>query len=192
MKKFLLFIVLLFVSGCSGDINQSDTNLKIKSSAQGINEWKILYDSANGYIKSYSTLVNNEIAFTPYKDVNSVPNRPSPEFLFSDMRGKTLSTNIYRLLSVEGFKLSNDAEGVIIISRPTFLNEGRYILRTYVTFIGKDNKEIALLEVFNNLRKETTSEGIRYKDSGNIMDDNRFAEFCAEKISSALKKINSK
>ena len=192
MKKILLFIVLVFVSGCSGDINQTETNLKIKYPAQSISEWNILYDSANGYIKSYSTMIENEIAFTPFKDASSFSNRPSPEYLYSDSRGKALSTNIFRLLSVEGFKLSNNGEGVIIISRPTFLNEGRYIHRTYITFIGKNNEEIAVLEVFNNLQKETTPNGIRYRDSGSIMDDNRYAEYCAEKISGALKKINAK
>lgn len=192
MKKILIFIALVFVSGCSGYVNQTETNLKIKFPGQNINEWKILYDSANGYNKSYSTMIENEIAFTPFKDASSFSNRPSPEYLYSDSRGKALSNNLYRLLSLEGVKLSSDGDGMIIISRPTFLNEGRYILRTYVTFIGRDNKEIAVLEVFNNLQKETNPDGIRYKESGSIMDDTRFAEYCADKISDALKKINAK
>jgi len=192
MKKVLLFWVILLISGCSGNINQTDTNLKIKFPSQGVKSWNVLYDSVSGYNKVYGTLIVNEIDFTTFKDVNTVSERPNPEYLFSDLRGKILTGNIYRSLSVKGIKLSNDAGGVIIISRPTFLDEGRYILRTYITFFGKDNKEIAVLEVFNNLRKETTSKGIRYKDSGDLMDDSRYAEFCAEKILSALKQIIEK
>ncbi len=192
MKKSLVFLLLLLISGCSSDFNQSETNLKIKFPGQGLKDWNILYDSASFYNKSYGTMVDNEIAFTPYKDVNSVSNRPSPEYLYSDLRGKTLSSSIYRILSVEGVKLSNDAEGVIVISRPTFLDEGRYILRTSITFFGKDKTEIAVLEVFNNLRKETTSRGISYKDTGDLMNDSRYAEFCAEKISDVLKQISEK
>jgi hypothetical protein len=192
MKKYLLFLVILLFSGCSGNINQTDTNLKIKYPSQDVKSWNVLYDSVSGYNKAYGTLVVNETEFTPFKDVNNVSQRPNPEYQFSDLRGKILKSNIYRSLSVQGIKLSNDAEGVIIISRPTFLDEGRYILRTYITFFGKDNKEIAVLEVFNNLRKETTSKGIRYKDSGELMDDSRYAQFCSENILSAVKQITGK
>ncbi|MCU0373088.1 MAG: hypothetical protein MUE56_07585 [Ignavibacteria bacterium] len=192
MKKILLLSVILLMSGCSGNINQTDTNLKIKFSPVDVKSWNVLYDSVSGYNKAYGTLIINEIDFTPFKDVNTVSERPNPEYLFSDLRGKKLTGNIYRSLSVQGVKLSGDAEGVIIISRPAFLDEGRYILRTYITFFGKDKKEIAILEIFNNLRKETTSKGIRYKDSGDLMDDSRYADFCAEKILSAIKQITGK
>jgi len=131
-------------------------------------------------------MVENEIAFTSYKDVNSVSDIPSPEYLYSDMRGKTLSTNIFKLLKDGGILLSNDAKGLINVSRPTFLNEGRYILRTTITFLDNENKVIAVIEAFNNLRKETTAKGINYKDTGDLMNDSRFAGLCAEKILSVL------
>lgn len=190
MKKILLFIVLVFVSGCSGDINQTETKLKIKIPSQSIKEWKIIYDSTSGYNKNYGTLVDNETAFTPFKDVNSFSDIPSPEYLYSDLRGKKLSNNLVKMLNDAGVKLTNDGDGVIYISRPTFLGEGRYILRTYVTFLDKNDKEIATLEVFNNVRNETTSKGIVYKDTGDLMNDNSFAAFCSEKILSVIKRIS--
>jgi len=135
-------------------------------------------------------MVENEIAFTPYKDVNSVSDRPSPEYLYSDLRGKTLSTNVYKLLKDGGISLSNNARGVINVSRPTFLNEGRYILRTTITFLDNENNVIAVVEVFNNLRKEISAKGVNYKDAGDLLNDSRFAGLCAEKILSVLRGNN--
>lgn len=182
-----MFLVLLIIAGCTGFTNQSEISIKNKSIIQGIKSWNVVYDSTSGYDKSYGTMVENEIAFTPYKDVNSVSDRPSPEYLYSDMRGKTLSTNIYQLLKDGGIMLSNDARGVINVSRPTFLNEGRYILRTTITFLDNENKVIAVVEAYNNLRKETSAKGITYKDTGDLMTDSRYASLCAEKILSVLR-----
>jgi hypothetical protein len=182
-----VFLVLLIIAGCTGFTNQSEISIKNKSIIQGIKSWNVVYDSTSGYDKSYGTMVENEIAFTPYKDVNSVSDRPSPEYLYSDMRGKTLSTNIYQLLKDGGIMLSNDARGVINVSRPTFLNEGRYILRTTITFLDNENKVIAVVEAYNNLRKETSAKGITYKDTGDLMTDSRYASLCAEKILSVLR-----
>lgn len=186
MKKSIVILILLFIAGCAGFNNPSEIKIRNQYVLRGIKNWNISFDSTRGYNKPYGTLVINETAFTDYKDVNSVPNRPSPEYLFADLRGKRLSGNIIRILGEKGMKLPDDADGKIIISRPTFLNEGRYILRTYITFFDKDNKEIAVIDVFNNLRKEITSGGIRYADTGEILDDNRFAEICVEKILSVL------
>lgn len=182
-----MFLVLLIIAGCTGFSNNSEIHIKNKSVLQGIKNWNVVYDSTSGYDNSFGTTVENEIAFTPYKDVNSVSDRPSPEYLYSDLRGKTLSTNVYTLLKDGGISLSNDARGVIIISRPTFLNEGRYILRTTITFLDNENNKVAVVEAYNNLRKETSAKGINYKDTGDLMTDSRFAGLCAEKILSVLR-----
>ena len=190
MKKGIVFLILLIISGCSGVSNNSEIHIKNKSLLQGIKDWNVVYDSTSGYDKSYGTMVENEIAFTPYKDVNSVSDRPSPEYLYSDLRGKTLSTNVYKLLKDGGISLSNNARGVINVSRPTFLNEGRYILRTTITFLDNENNVIAVVEVFNNLRKEISAKGVNYKDAGDLLNDSRFAGLCAEKILSVLRGNN--
>jgi len=187
MYKYYAVILLFIISGCTGFSDQSSINIKNKSLLEGIKVWNIVYDSTSGYNKSYGTMVENEIAFTPYKDVNSVSDRPSPEYLFSDIRGKRLSTNIYKLLKDEGVLLSNDAKGVINVSRPTFLDDGRYIFRTTITFLDKENKEIAVIEVFNDVIKEITSKGISFKYSGDLKNDSQFASFCAQKILSVLR-----
>lgn len=190
MKKSVVFLVLLIIAGCTGFSNNSEIHIKNKSLLQSIKDWNVVYDSTSGYDNSFGTTVENEIAFTPYKDVNSYSDRPSPEYLYSDMRGKTLSTNVYKLLKDGGIMLSNDARGVINISRPTFLDEGRYILRTTITFLDNENNKIAVIEAYNNVRKETTSKGISYKDTGDLMTDSRFAGLCAEKILSVLRGNN--
>ena len=189
MYKSIAVILLFIISGCSGTIELSEINIKNESSLKNIRNWNVVYDSASGYNKSYGTMVENEIAFTFYKDVNSVPERPSPEYLISDMRGKKLSTNIFKLLKDGGVMLSDDAQGIINVSRPTFLNEGRYILRTTITLMDNKQNVIAVIEAYNNLRKETTAKGIVYKETGDLMNDSRFAGLCAEKILSALGKV---
>jgi hypothetical protein len=190
LKKSIVFLILLFISGCSGYNDLSEVNIKNKISLKNIKSWNVVYDSTSGYNKPEGTMVDNELAFTPYQDVNGVLDRPSPEYIFSDLRGKKLSTGISKLLGEDGVKLANNADGVIHISRPTFLDEGRYILRTYVDFYGKDDKKVASIVVFNNLRKETTSKGIRYVEMGGLMDDGKFAELCAKKISGVLNETN--
>ncbi len=182
MKQCIVVFLMLLIGGCSGYQNPSSVNIKNKSFFKDIKSWEVVYDSTSGYNKPYGTLVDNELAFTPYKDVNSVFERSSPEYMYSDLRGKKLSTIISKLLGEDGVKISDNAAGYILISRPTFLNEGRYILRTYIDFFDKDAKKLATIEVFNNLRKETTANGIRYMDIGDLMNDSRFAEFCTEKI----------
>ena len=190
MNKIILVLIVLFLSGCTGLNNSSDINPKDKVLLQAVKNWNVVYDSTNGYNKPAGNLVDNEEPFTHYKDVNSVPDRPSPEYMLSDLRGKRLSTNIIKLVSEKGMKLTEGAEGKIVISRPTFLNEGRYILRTFIVFYGKGDKEIAVMEVTNNLRKETTAKGIRYADNGDLLNDIQFADVCAEKINDALSKAN--
>jgi len=182
MKQSIVIFLLLLIGGCSGYQNPSSVNIKNKSFLKDIKSWEVVYDSTGGYNKPSGTMVDNEEAFTPYKDVNSVFERPSPEYMYSDLRGKKLSTNISKLLVEDGVKISGNAGGVILISRPTFLNEGRYILRTYIDFFDKDARKLATIEVFNNLRKETTPKGIRYLEAGDLMNDAQFAEFCSEKI----------
>ncbi len=189
MKISIILFSLLFIAGCSGLPNKPEIDNNNKLIIQGIAQWKIVYDSTSGYNKNYGTMVENEIAFTPYKDVNSVPYRPSPEYLFSDMRGRNLSININQMLKTKGINVSDNANGVINVSRPVFWNDGRYILRATITFMD-NNKEIASIDVINNLRKETTANGIVYKDTGNLMDDTRFSSACAEKILEIMGKNN--
>lgn len=190
MKKSIVFLILLFITGCSGYNDLSEVNIKNKISLKNIKSWNVIYDSLSGYNKPFGNLVDNEEAFTPFKDVNSIRERPSPEYLYSDLRGKKLSANVVRNLIVKGMTFPEDAEGKIIILRPTFLNEGRYILHTYVIFFGKDDKEIAAIDVVNNLRKETTMKGVRYVDTGDLLNDSQFAEVCADKIAEVLNGTN--
>lgn len=187
MKQCVVIFLMLLIGGCSGYQNPSSVNIKNKSFFKDIKSWDVVYDSTSGYNKPYGTLVDNELAFTPYKDVNSVFERPSPEYMYSDLRGKKLSTIITKLLGENNVKISNSAGGVILISRPTFLDEGRYILRTYIDFFDKDARKLATIEVFNNLRKETTPKGIRYLEAGDLMSDSDFAKLCSELIISVLK-----
>lgn len=186
MYKFIAVLLLFIISGCTGYNDLSEVNIKNKILLKNIKSWNVVYDSTSGYNKPEGTMVDNELAFTPYKDVNGVLDRPSPEYLFSDLRGKKISSGISKLLGEDGLKLANDADGVIQISRPTFLNEGRYILRTYVDFFDKDNQKIGTIVVYNNLRRETTSKGVRFVEMGGLMDDARFAEVCASKILSVF------
>lgn len=190
MNKIIVVLIVLFLSGCTGFNNPSEISVKNKLLLKGIKNWNVVYDSLSGYNKPYGNLVDNEEPFTQYKDVNSIPDRPSPEYMFSDLRGKRLSNNVTKILNEKGMKFSEDAEGKIIILRPTFLNEGRYILHTHVIFFNKDDKEIASVDVLNNLRKETTSKGIRYVDTGDILNDSQFADVCAEKINDVLNGTN--
>lgn len=186
MKQSIVVFLMLLIGGCSGYQNPTTVNNTGKNFFKNIKSWEVIYDSTSGYNKPYGTLVDNELAFTPYKDVNSVFEVSSPEYMYSDLRGKKLSTIITKLLGEDGVKLSDNPDGVIVISRPTFLNEGRYILRTYIDLFDKDDKKLATIEVFNNLRKETTANGIRYMDIGDLMNDSRFAEYCTEKILSVF------
>ncbi len=186
MYKFIAVLLLFIISGCIGYNDLSEVNIKNKISLKNIKSWNVVYDSTSGYNKPEGTMVDNELAFTPYKDVNGVLDRPSPEYMLSDLRGKKISSGISKLLGEDGVKLANNGDGVIQVSRPTFLNEGRYILRTYVDFFDKDNQKIGTIIVYNNLRRETTSKGIRFVEMGDLMNDSGFAELCGKKILSVL------
>jgi hypothetical protein len=187
MKKSLIFIILLFISGCSS-YDPSEINILNSQKIQGIKNWNIVYDSTSGLMENTNSLIDNETPFTIYKNAGSSGNQVSPGYKYSEMRGRTLSIKIEKYLEEKGMNISENAPGTIIISRPMFLNKGRYILHTNVSFLDNDKNEIAELDIYNNCWKRNSARGIHYVATGDIMDDNGFAVLCAEKIYSILNK----
>ena len=182
MKKMLL--ILLFISGCSS-YEPSVINILNTQKIQGIKSWNISYDSSGFYAQTSSSIVN-ELSFTEYLSPNSSSMLPNPEYQYSEIRGKNVSNIIKENLSGKGIFFSEVSAGNIVVNRPTFFDDGRYILHTVVTLYDMDKNELAQLDIFNNCRQRNTTKGIYYDMSGDIMNDKDFAVSGAYKILKVL------
>ncbi len=182
MKRLLL--ILLFISGCSS-YDPSVINIRNAQKIQGIKSWTLSYDSSGGYNQTNSSIVN-ELSFTDYLSPNSSSVSSNPEYKYAEIRGKNLSDNIKENLTKNGIFFSEVAAGKMVINRPTFFDDGRFILHTIVTLYDLNNTEIAQLDLFNNAQQRVTTKGIYYDVTGHILDDKDFATRCADKILKVL------
>ena len=182
MKRLLL--ILLFISGCSS-YDPSIINIRNVQKIQGIKSWTLSYDSSGGYSQTNSSIVN-ELSFTEYLSPNSTAVSSNPEYKYAEIRGKNLSDNIKENLTGNGIFFSEVAAGKMVINRPTFFDDGRYILHALVTLYDLNDNEIAKLDIFNNCRQRITTKGIYYDMSGDILNDKDFATSCAGKILKVL------
>ncbi|HEY5125542.1 MAG TPA: hypothetical protein VIK14_17575 [Ignavibacteria bacterium] len=182
MKKML--IILLFISGCSS-YDPSVINILNTQKIQGIKSWNISYDSLGFYAQTSSSIVN-ELSFTEYLSPNSSSMLPNPDYQYAEIRGKNLSDNIKENLSGKGIFFSEVSAGNIVVNRPTFFDNGRYILHSFVTLYDMYDNEIAQLDIFNNCRQRNTTKGIYYDMSGDVLNDKDFAISCAGKIFKVL------
>ena len=184
MKQYFVVLILLVFSGCT---SYSPSTIKVLNNQkiQSITSWNIVYDSSSG-LSETNSMIDNEKSFTTYQDVGDPENTPSPIYKWSELRGRKISDIIYKNLYDRGVKINENASGSIIINRPTFLDEGRYILHTYVSIFDKDKNLIAGLDIYNNCRQQNSTKGLHFVQSGDIMDDNGFAVLCADKIYNIL------